>query len=252
MRLSRISGPAGAGREQRAALPRVRRERTVAAALEAVAQQAILPANGAPAARHRPPAPPAPRCNDVNVQTLLKQGVLHMMWVGPSGCSQWPRTSSLILSLPPRPRGVPRPAPAGRPPAPPGRPQSAAPRGRPPHPARGTAGPSRPSPGSIPPSQQPHAAGPSAPAPCSCPWQPQPSPSARAASSRILRASFRSPFSVRFACFDASAQIFDPSTLITSSRPSPATPSTNSTRVNRSSSGPPAWAAAPRNRQIVE
>ena len=67
----------------------------------------------------------------------------------------------------------------------------------------------------------------------------------------MARASLRSPSSVRLASLLAFAQIFDPSTEITSSRPSPATASTNSTRVNRSSSGPPGPATAVRNRQIV-
>src|SRR5271165_25137 len=80
-------------------------------------------------------------------------------------------------------------------------------RDAPPHPAGSTTGPHNPSPGSIPPSQHP---------------QPSPPPAA-AASSSTLRDSFRSPCRVRLASFEASAQILEPSTEITRSRPSPAT-----------------------------
>src|ERR1035441_7523198 len=134
-----------------------------------------------------------------------------------------------------------------RPPLGPGRPPPPAP----PPPRAAPAGPQGPGPGSTPPPpppQPPPASPPASPWPW--PWQPQ-SPSA-AASSSTLRDSFRSPSRVRFASFEASAQILEPSTEITRSRPSPATAHTYSTCVNRSSSGPSSPPARCRNRHSVE
>jgi len=67
-----------------------------------------------------------------------------------------------------------------------------------------------------------------------------------------LRDSFRSPSRVRLASFAASAQILEPSTEITRSRPSPAAAHTYSTCVNRSSSGPSSPPVRCRNRHSVE